>query len=70
MQRDDSTDNDSTDLAQALQAVRAELADRPFGDTEGVSGRALQPFSRAGQEAAENLLGKALRAIHADARRA
>lgn len=42
-----------------------EQADRPFGDIEGVSGRALQPFSRAGWDAADNLLTRAQRALDA-----
>lgn len=46
-------------------------ADQPFGDVEMVSGRALQPFSFAGQQAARNLLDKAARALDAgDADRA
>lgn len=49
----------------------SERANRPFGDVEAVSGRALQPFSFAGQRAAENLLVKARRALdEGDARRA
>ena len=41
----------------------AERADRPFGDLERGSGRTLQPFSIAGQQAAANLLVKARRAL-------
>lgn len=40
-----------------------QRADRPFGDVESVSGRTLQRFSFASQEAAENLLDKADRAL-------
>ena len=49
--------------ADWMDALMAERADRPFGDTDLVSGRALQPFSMAGQAAANNLLAKALRAL-------
>ena len=41
----------------------SERADRPFGDVEARSGRLLQSFSFAGQQAAENLLVKARRAL-------
>lgn len=40
-------------------------ADRPFGDLQARSGRTLQAFSFAGQQAAENLLVKAGRALDA-----
>ena len=56
--------------AAALAALRpiaeylVERADRPFGDVERGSGRTLQPFSIAGQQAAANLLGKARRALN------
>jgi hypothetical protein len=40
-----------------------ERADRPFGDVESMSGRTLQGFSIAGQQAAANLLAKARRAL-------
>lgn len=40
-------------------------ANRPFGEVEFLSGRTLQRFSFAGQEAAENLLVKARRALDA-----
>lgn len=40
-----------------------ERADRPFGDTELGSSRALAPYSQAGLAAAENLLVKAERAL-------
>lgn len=42
----------------------ADQADQPFGDVELLSGRTLQPFSIAGQEAATNLLNKARRALN------
>jgi hypothetical protein len=59
------------DLLRSFDAHLAERADRPFGDTQAISGRTLQPFSIAGQEAAENLLLKARRALdNADADRA
>ena len=51
------------DGADRMDALMAERADRPFGDTDLVTGRALQPFSMAGQAAADNLLTKALRAL-------
>jgi hypothetical protein len=41
-----------------------ERADRPFGDVESISGRTLQPFSIAGQQAAANLLAKARQALN------
>lgn len=53
-------------MVRSLQAILAEQADRPLGDTDAVSGRTLQPFSRAGQAAADNLLDKAVRALEAD----
>lgn len=43
----------------------AARADQPFGDVEMISGRTLQPFSIAGQQAARNLLDKAIRALEA-----
>jgi hypothetical protein len=46
-----------------LSEYFAERADRPFGDVESMSGRTLQPFSIAGQQAAANLLTKARRAL-------
>lgn len=52
-------------LHNALARVRAELADQPFGDLASVSGKALQSFSHASMEAADNLLGKALLALRA-----
>ena len=55
-----------TEDAQApFTDLIAARADTPFGDTELVSRRALQPFSIAGQKAADNLLAKALRALDA-----
>lgn len=48
---------------QALRDYLRERANRPFGDVESISGRTLQPFSLAGQEAAGNLLRKARRAL-------
>lgn len=54
-----------------LKRYLAERADQAFGDVEMVSGRTLRPFSVAGQEAAQNLLTKAIRALDAgDADRA
>ncbi|HET7069713.1 MAG TPA: hypothetical protein VFI40_02725 [Nocardioides sp.] len=54
------------DWAQALGRIVDEQRNRPFGDTESVSGRTLQPFSFAGLEAATNLLTKAIRALDRD----
>jgi hypothetical protein len=51
------------DVLESLARYFAEHADRPFGDVESISGRTLQPFSIAGQEAARNLLDKAGRAL-------
>jgi hypothetical protein len=51
------------DVLRSLEEYFAGRADRPFGDVESVSGRALQPFSIAGQQAPENLLVKARRAL-------
>lgn len=51
------------DALQSLESAIARRAGRPLGDTEKVTGRTLQPFSFAGQEAAENLLTKARRAL-------
>lgn len=51
------------DIRDRLEDHLRERAARPFGDVEAVSGRALQPFSLAGQRAAENLLTKARRAL-------
>jgi hypothetical protein len=51
------------DVDRRMQQYMAERANRPFGDHEAVSGKVLQPFSLAGQEAAENLLRKARRAL-------
>lgn len=51
------------DWVQALGRVIAEQEGRPFGHAEFVSGRTLQRFSFAGQEAATNLLTKAIRAL-------
>ena len=45
--------------------MMAENADTGFGDTELVTGRTLQPFSRASAQAAHNLLEKALDALAA-----
>jgi hypothetical protein len=44
----------------------AELADRPLGDVELASGRALAPISRGMWVGAENLLVKAVRALKSD----
>jgi hypothetical protein len=51
------------DLERALAAWEAEQVNRGFGDAEFASGRSLQPFSRAGIAAADNLLAKAQRAV-------
>jgi hypothetical protein len=51
------------DLLRSLDTHLREQADRPFGDTQAISGQTLQPFSIAGQQAAENLLSKARRAL-------
>lgn len=51
------------DTLGSLAKHFAMRADRPFGDIELVSGRTLQPFSIAGQQAATNLLDKASRAL-------
>lgn len=51
------------DVREELARYFAERADRPFGDAESASGRLLQRFSVAGQEAAINLLVKAERAL-------
>jgi len=53
------------DVPARFDELMAARADTPFGDTELVSGRTLQPFSIAGQSAADNLLAKALRALDA-----
>src|SRR5680860_1290776 len=53
------------DVQETLARHWAEQADRPFGNTDSVSGRTLQPFSLAGQQAARNLLTKARRALDA-----
>ncbi len=49
----------------ALGEHFTERADQAFGDVESMSGRTLQPFSIAGQQAAANLLRKARRALDA-----
>ena len=54
---------DEDSIRQSLLAYLSEGANRPFGDVESLSGRTLQPFSLAGQRAAENLLVKARRAL-------
>ena len=46
-----------------LEEHFAERAATPFGDVESMTGRTLQPFSIAGQQAAGNLLAKARRAL-------
>jgi len=53
----------SEDAIDRLSDYLRERANRPFGDVEAVSGRALQSFSLSGQRAAENLLAKARRAL-------
>lgn len=50
-------------MREELARYFAERADRPFGDAELASGRLLQRFSVAGQQAATNLLVKAERAL-------
>lgn len=47
---------DESTVRQHWSQYMSERANRPFGDVEAVSGRTLQPFSFAGQQAAENLL--------------
>ena len=44
----------------------AERANAPFGDADLVSGRILQPFSRASHQAASNLVEKAVRAVQVE----
>lgn len=51
------------DVREAIARYFADGADRPFGDAEAASGRLLQRFSVAGQQAATNLLVKAERAL-------
>lgn len=51
------------DPLEELDRYFAERASAPFGDLELASGRTLQPFSIAGQQAASNLLIKAIRAL-------
>ncbi|MDN5789989.1 MAG: hypothetical protein L0H25_03870 [Micrococcales bacterium] len=51
------------ELSQLLESHFAERANRAFGDVEAISGRALQPFSFAGEQRATNLLDKAIRAL-------
>src|SRR5688572_29610945 len=51
------------DRLDELDRYFAERANAPFGDLELASGRTLQPFSIAGQQAASNLLVKASRAL-------
>lgn len=51
------------DIRDRLVDHLRERAARPFGDVEAMSGRALRPFSLAGQRAAENLFVKARRAL-------
>ncbi|MGH3366207.1 MAG: hypothetical protein ACRDOY_03295 [Nocardioidaceae bacterium] len=47
----------------AMNAYFQEQADRPFGNVELMSGRALAPFSSAGLTAADNVMAKADRAL-------
>jgi hypothetical protein len=54
---------DEDSVRQSMLDYLGERANRPFGDVESLSGRTLQPFSFAGQRAAENLLIKARRAL-------
>jgi hypothetical protein len=49
-----------------LNHLMSELVDRPFGALEAMSGRTMQALSLAGQQAAENLLAKARRALDND----
>lgn len=51
------------DIQGAFETYLREAADQPFGNVESISGRTLQPFSRAGLQAAGNLLSKAGRAL-------
>ena len=48
-----------------FERLMAERANAPFGDADLVSGRILQPFSRASHQAASNLVKKAVRAAEA-----
>lgn len=52
------------DTITTFRDYLAERADRPFGDVEWISGRVMQPFSIASQQAASNLLGKAFQALN------
>lgn len=54
---------DQDSASRRMDAFLRSRADQPFGDTDLVSGQALSPFSRAGMEAADNLLRKAQRAL-------
>lgn len=54
------------DLEERFARLMTERANAPFGDTDLVSGRIMQPFSRASHQAASNLLQKAIRAVQAD----
>jgi hypothetical protein len=54
---------DEDSIRRSLLEYLDERSNRPFGDVEAHSGRVLQPFSFAGQRAAENLLIKARRAL-------
>lgn len=53
------------DLMAKIRAWERQQADRPFGDTDRVSGQTLQPYSFGLQRGARNLLDKAVRALHA-----
>ncbi|WP_028656232.1 hypothetical protein [Nocardioides sp. J54] len=48
---------------EALARFAAQQPGAALGDVLGASGRSLQPISRAGQEAATNLLDKATRGL-------
>ena len=54
------------DRLHALRRIIDEQGRRPFGAAELVSGRTRQRFSLAGQDAATNLLTKAIRALDTD----
>lgn len=60
-----------TDRLTALNEMLRLEADRPLGDVSVISNRATSPISHGLQEAAENLLNKALKALRTgDHRRA
>ena len=52
-----------SDISTFVDDHLRERADRPLGDVQLVSGRALQPFSQPLHVGADNLMIKALRAV-------